>query len=72
MPTIGTWTTSPAPIADVSFDAITLRMIARISIGGKGGGGGMVAGGDGGEGGGGGVGAAGGRWSWAWKRRHQW
>ena len=40
--------------------------------GGKGGGGGMVAGGDGGEGGGGGVGAAGGRWSWAWKRRHQW
>ncbi len=35
MPTIGTWTTSPAPIADVSFDAITLRMIARISIGGS-------------------------------------
>ena len=40
--------------------------------GGKGGGGGMVVGGVGGGGGGGGVGAAGGRWSWAWKRRHQW
>lgn len=34
MPSVGTWTTSPAPIADVSFDAVTLRMIARISIGG--------------------------------------
>ena len=39
--------------------------------GGKGGGGGMVVGGVGGKGGGGGVGVAGGRWSWAWKRRHQ-
>ena len=49
----------------------------RRGRGGGGGGsegvvGGMVVGGVGGGGGGGGVEAAGGRWSWAWKRRHQW
>lgn len=34
MPHVGTWTTSPAPVADVSFAAGTLRMIARVSLGG--------------------------------------
>lgn len=34
MPYVGTWTTSPAPIAEVSFAPVTLRMIARISLGG--------------------------------------
>ncbi len=34
MPWVGTWTTSPAPVADVAFESQTLRMIARISIGG--------------------------------------
>lgn len=34
MPYVGTWTTSPAPIAEVSFGAETLRMIARVSLGG--------------------------------------
>ncbi len=32
---VGTWTTTPAPVDGVSFSNQTLRMIARVSIGGS-------------------------------------